>query len=206
MKIAPLVAWIAITTIGLLILSAACRATPTDEQYVQTASAHNLMKQQTATANATRTAKRELQEETRRAPKPTSTPVSNLDVIAMQMAVISGEDNSVTRQRFKFFIPRFVEICPEMPNSDRASNHLVIAYEELERAGLSGEEGLVDVSNNLYRIVVDIDTFASSNDIPMPRCIELFAFYTTLRLEGWSAQEAREGVVDVTVGIYSISQ
>ena len=49
----------------------------------------------------------------------TSTPVSDLDVIAMQMAVISGKDDSVTRQRFKFLIPRFVEICPEMPNSDR---------------------------------------------------------------------------------------
>ena len=193
MKIAPLFTWIAVTIIALLILAVACSdnsVNPSDSQ------------RPPPIASAP-TAPGAISKPT---PRPTSTLVSDLDVIAMQMAVISGKDNSVTRQRFKSLIPRFVEICPEMPNSDRASNHLVIAYNELEEAGLSGEEGLIDVSNNLYWIVTSVDTFVSSNNIPMPRCIELFAMYTTLRYQAWSSQEAREGVVDVTIGLYNLGQ
>ena len=82
----------------------------------------------------------------------------------------------------------------------------MIAHNQLDDAGLSGEERLIDVSNNLHYIVKSVDSFADSNDIPMPKCLELFAVYTTLRYQGWPAKEAREGVVDITTGIYNIGQ
>ena len=82
----------------------------------------------------------------------------------------------------------------------------MIAHNLLDEAGLSREEGLIDVSNNLYWIVASVDSFATSNDIPMPKCLELFAAYTALRYQAWSAKEAREGVVDITIGIYSLGQ
>lgn len=122
------------------------------------------------------------------------------------MATVSGRNDQRTRQRFKFLVGGLVGTCPDISSLTRAGDHLVIAHNQLDDAGLSGEESLIDVSNNLHYIVKSVDSFADSNDIPMPKCLELFAAYTTLRYQAWPAKEAREGVVDVAIGFYNIGQ
>ena len=206
MKSVRVAAWIAVVTIVMLVLSVACSADSAREQYIQTASAHNLMKQQTATANATREANWELQEEPKQTPRPTLTSVPEIDDVSRKLATVSGRNDQTTRQRFKFLISELVGKCPDISSLSRAGDHLVIAHNQLDEAGLSGEERLVDVSNNLHFIVKSVDSFADSSNVSMPKCLELFAAYTTLRYQGWSAREAREGVVDVTVELYSIGR
>ena len=126
--------------------------------------------------------------------------------MSRKLATVSGRNDQTTRQRFKFLIGELVRTCPDISSLTRDGNHLVIAHNQLDDAGLSGEERLIDVSNNLHYIVKSVDSFADSNDIPMFKCLELFAGYTTLRHQGYSSRQAREGVVDVAIGFYNIGQ
>ena len=136
---------------------------------------------------------------------PTPTSREELDDVVMKMASISGRDSRETRQRFRFILTRLADKCPETSDPTRVANYLSAAYLRLEEAGLSGEEGLLALSNNLYYAVSSIE---ASIGAPMPKdaCIEIFAMYTTLRWEGWSTREAKEGVVDIATSTYRLGQ
>ena len=196
MKLAPLFACIVIAATALLILASAC----SDGAENSSESQRPLS---IAPAPVAPTMVRAISTTT---PRPTSTPIPEIDDVSGKLAIISNRNDQTTRQRFKFLLPNFVDVCPDISSLTRAGDHLVIAHNLLDEAGLSREEGLIDVSNNLYWIVASVDSFATSNDIPMPKCLELFAAYTALRYQAWSAKEAREGVVDITIGIYSLGQ
>ena len=196
MKLAPLFAWIVIAATALLILASACSDGAENSSEPQRPLS-------IAPAPVAPTMVRAISTTT---PRPTSTPIPEIDDVSGKLAIISNRNDQTTRQRFKFLLPNFVDVCPDISSLTRAGDHLVIAHNLLDEAGLSREEGLIDVSNNLYWIVASVDSFATSNDIPMPKCLELFAAYTALRYQAWSAKEAREGVVDITIGIYSLGQ
>ena len=196
MKLAPLFAWIVIAATALLILASACSDGAENSSEPQRPLS-------IAPAPVAPTMVRAISTTT---PRPTSTPIPEIDDVSGKLAIISNRNDQTTRQRFKFLLPNFVDVCPDISSLTRAGDHLVIAHNLLDEAGLSREEGLIDVSNNLYWIVASVDSFATSNDIPMPKCLELFAAYTALRYQAWSAEEAREGVVDIRIGIYSLGQ
>ena len=203
MTLAPLFAWIVIATTALLMLASACSddsANPSDPQSALPVAPTSIVPTSAPKAISTPTPM------PTSTPRPTSTSVPEIDDVARKLAIVSGKNDQTTRQRFKFIIGELVDTCPDISRLTRAGDHLVIAHNQLDEVGLSSEERLIDVANNLYFIVQSIDSFADSNDVPMFDCLELFASYTALRHNAWSAQEAREGVVDIAISFYNLGQ
>ena len=54
-----------------------------------------------------------------------------------------------TRRRFEFLVDEFTEYCPVKEGGASPSDMLVVSHEELKKAGLDGEESLLDLSNTL---------------------------------------------------------
>ena len=75
---------------------------------------------------------------------------------------------------------------------------LAITYGELQKAGLEGEESILDLSNTFYRITSGISVMVSlaGKNAKLPKCGETLAMYLTVRLAGYSPEEARKGVTD----------
>ena len=200
MKLASFAAWIAIAIIALTILASACSEDSANPSDALPVAPKSIVPTSAPKAISTPTPRPTSK------PRPTSTSIPEIDDVARKLAIVSGKNDQTTRQRFKFIIGELVGTCPDISRLTRAGDHLVIAHNQLDEVGLSSEERLIDVANNLYFIVQSIDSFADSNDVPMFDCLELFASYTALRHNAWSAQEAREGVVDIAISFYNLGQ
>ena len=63
---------------------------------------------------------------------------------------------------------------------------LAITYGELQKAGLEGEESILDLSNTFYRITSGISVMVSlaGKNAKLPKCGETLAMYLTVRLAG----------------------
>ena len=133
-------------------------------------------------------------------------PKSELDDISETMAVISGNDDDT--QRFRFLLPRFVDRCPDILSVTNAGDMLAFSYKQQSEAGLEREEGMeegmLDISNNLYFVVSRVHAAAERAKAASPKCAELFAMYLVGREEGQSADEAKDGVIAIASALYRL--
>ncbi len=107
-----------------------------------------------------------------------------------------------TLKRFTFLLKEFEVRCP--PAQASPADMLAASYQKIMDIGLGEEEGLLALSNTLYRLTVDIGVRASGAQIDPPACSEVFAMYLTLRQNGQSPTEAREGVTAVAGALYGL--
>ena len=129
-------------------------------------------------------------------------PKSELGDISETMAVISGNDDDT--QRFRFLLPRFVDRCPDILSVTNTGDMLAFSYKQLSEAGLEREEGLLDISNNLYFVVSRVHAAAERAEAASPKCAELFAMYLVGREEGQLADEAKDGVIAIASALYRL--
>ncbi len=146
----------------------------------------------------------------------TPLPTSELDDYAMKMAVIAGNDTQDTRKRFRFVLSKIVDRCPSIGGPERAGDMLVVAHQHIEKIGLSGEERLLDTTNNLHSIISSAsanDVFSRSSasheltrSIKESDCHALSSMYVTLRAEGFSSADAKESVIAIIESIHTLGQ
>ena len=117
-------------------------------------------------------------------------PEDNLTIIADP----SWDQRESCRRRFRFLLNQFDENCPDLEGKEQVGGTLVKAHMQLKEAGLGGEEGLLDFSNTIHRMVTEIGTQAKMAEMPLPGCIELWVMYTTTRRGGFSPEESRGAV------------
>ena len=105
-------------------------------------------------------------------------------------------------KRFTFLLKEFETRCP--PAKASSADMLVFSYQKIQEIGLGEEEGLLALSNTLYRLTVDIGGRTAGAQIDPPACSEVFAMYLTLRQNGQLPTEAREGVTAVVGALYGL--
>ena len=109
------------------------------------------------------------------------------------------------RRRFEFLVAEFTEYCPVEEGGASPADMLVVSHEELKKAGLDGEESLLDLANTLHRMTAEISASAGASGLDPPRCSEIWVMYLTLRLQGQPSTEAREGVTGVVGVLYGLT-
>ena len=109
------------------------------------------------------------------------------------------------RRRFEFLVAEFTEYCPVEEGEASPADMLVVSHEELKKAGLDGEESLLDLANTLHRMTAEISASAGASGLDPPRCSEIWVMYLTLRLQGQPSTEAREGVTGVVGTLYGLT-
>ena len=117
-------------------------------------------------------------------------PEDNLTIIADP----SWDQRESYRRRFRFLLNQFDENCPDLEGKEQVGGTLVKAHMQLKEAGLGREEGLLDFSNTIHRMLTEIGTQAKMAEMPLPGCIELWVMYTTTRRGGFSPEESRGAV------------
>ena len=123
--------------------------------------------------------------------------------LAEKMAVLSmpkfGENDRTVR-RFEFLLPRLADVCTDMESEDEVADVLVVVYQQLQDAGLEGEEGLLDLTENLYKLTATFETIYRSARIDPPnKCRDPWASYVILRRERYSPDEARGSLVEIAM-------
>ena len=117
-------------------------------------------------------------------------PEDNLTIIADP----SWDQRESYRRRFGVLLNQFDESCPDLEGKEQVGATLVKAHMQLKEAGLGGEEGLLDFSNAMHRMVTEIGTQARMAEMPLPGCVQLWAMYTTIRYGGFSPEKSRGAV------------
>ena len=104
-----------------------------------------------------------------------------------------GEYNTTLR-RFEFLVDEFSEHCPIKEGGASPRDMLINAYRSLKKAGLDGEESLLDLANTLHRMTAELTSRVTASGFDLPGCAKIWAGYLTLRLQGKPPTEAREDV------------
>ena len=126
-------------------------------------------------------------------------PEDNLTIIADP----SWGQRESYRRRFRFLLNEFDENCPDLEGKEQVGDTLVSVYMQLKEVGLGREEGLLDFSNTMHRMVTEIGTQAKMAEMPLPGCVELWAMYTTSRRGGFSPEESRGAVTALATSVYT---
>lgn len=137
----------------------------------------------------------------RRAGQRKSPPDTDLDSLAYNMAVITGNGtpNPANFERFRFLVPRFTELCSDLSTDLEVANLAVAAQMVMEEGGLT--ENLREVAENVHWVVTSL--YARSPSLMQMKdvCREIFTLYATGRQGGLSAAEAREFLFGVIEGL-----
>lgn len=137
----------------------------------------------------------------RRAGQRKSPPDTDLNSLAYSMAVITGNGtpNPTNFERFRFLVPRFTRLCSDLSTDLEVANLAVAAHMVMEEGGLT--ENLREVSENAHWVVTSL--YARSPSLMQMKdvCREIFTLYSTGRLGGLSATEAREFLFGVIEGL-----
>ena len=117
-------------------------------------------------------------------PTPTRT-----QLIAYQMALRSGREMSSTEKFYRIMLPHAVRICDDVEGMSDAANMLIHTHERILDLGLRYPDDLVDVSYNLYSVMVEAESRLrqSTDDSP---CAVLADVYVELRRQGLSKEAA----------------
>ena len=99
----------------------------------------------------------------------------------------------ITKARFKFLLRAFTNHCAREKGEGQLHDQLAFIHRKLEEYGL--DEGLLEMSNTLYRAAVDIGTAASFAKSPPPQCSQIFSVYLVLREKGDSPEKSRGATV-----------
>ena len=116
--------------------------------------------------------------------------------VVHKMAVIADPPSSEranVEKRFAFILSAMVVRCSDVQKPIRAGDMLVAVHGFIDEAGLAEEENLVQLSNNMHRMTMEITAYASAVDVPI-KCSEIWAMYVAGRQAGLSQQESIEGV------------
>lgn len=133
---------------------------------------------------------------------------STLEETVETLTIITSPDfekRTQTKKRFRFILPVFVERCTDIDQTVRAGDMIAVLYKELDNAGLTSEEGFFMLANNLHRMTMAISVRTQSSNIPL-RCVEVWAMYVTLRLQGMGSVESREGVEQIVIALHAATQ
>lgn len=125
---------------------------------------------------------------------------------AYMLMIISSpkfSDRETVETRFRFILPKFVENCSDVNRDMKAADMLVVVHNEIKKAGLVKQEGLLETANILFQVTSRISIGARNAGAPM-RCSEIWAMYTSLRLQGFSIDDAAEGVTDLALTLYGL--
>ena len=128
-------------------------------------------------------------------------PVRNLTIIAAP----GWGDREVTERRFRFILTSFVQRCADVETAVQAADRLAFVYGKIDEAGLSGQEGLLAMSNTVHYMTSEISNAASRANLPL-KCSEIWAMYIVVRQQGMSPEEARRGVSGVARTLYGLAQ
>ena len=109
-----------------------------------------------------------------------------------------------THRRFKFLLGRFKEECSQETGKATIGDRIFLIHKKLKESGLDGEEGLLDLSNNLYRVTVDIGISSRIAKVPPPKCSESWVLYLLARQNGHPPDESRQLVTQVVKGFYRV--
>ena len=113
-----------------------------------------------------------------------------------------GERSAVTR-RFKTVLPEFARHCSDANRPSRVADMLARIYHELDNAGLSRQEGLPALTEQLLRLTSETARSARRAGAQL-KCSELWAMYAVLRLQGWTPDDARRGVAQLVTRLYKL--
>ena len=126
-----------------------------------------------------------------------------LEEAVEKMTIIESPDFrnvAETKKRFRYVLPMLVERCSDIEQSIRAGDIIASLYLSLDDAGLGSEEGFLALTNNLHRM-----TMATSRRVQSPiKCVDAWAAYVTLRLEGMGPEESRKGVEQILVTLMTL--
>ena len=110
--------------------------------------------------------------------------------------------NAVER-RYRFVLPKFVSRCDDVESEDRAADMLAVLYREIRSAGLDSEEGMLELTNNLYSMTNQIRLQVDRANSVL-RCAEIWSMYLVVRQEGLSQNEARNQIAELTGALYGL--
>ena len=100
------------------------------------------------------------------------------------------------QMRFREMLPRIVTNCSDVYSPSDAADKLVVAWNELRKAGLDKQESLVDFTDNAERLARTHRGTWWSNQAG--NCIGLWAPYVALRIRGYPPETAKQGVHEMT--------
>ena len=120
-------------------------------------------------------------------------PAENLTIIADP----AWGKREETQRRFAFILPRFVSLCSDVDEDERAADYLFVTWKRINEAGLgTNEGGLVGMSNNLFDLTNSLAALGGAFSRNM-KCSETFAMYIQLRLSGKSSEAAKNGMYEL---------
>ena len=126
--------------------------------------------------------------------------------IAYKLMVIASpkfSDRDTVEARFRFILPTFTKNCSDVDNDTKAADMLVVVHNKIKEYGLGKEEGLLNLTNTLFRMTNEISIGAKRVNAPL-RCSEIWAMYLTLREQGYPVEEARGGVTELALSLYGL--
>ena len=146
-----------------------------------------------------------------RTPVPTITIVTELDKVAMRMAIINDkEENPETYRRFKSLLRAFSNTCTDFYGYDQpvtVGNNIYQSYEQIERADLLDQESLLDMTENVHYLISRLALVAKNNQKPMPDgiCQTVLRAYTEARTEQfWTVKKIRAEFVPTIARHYDL--
>ena len=126
--------------------------------------------------------------EVRRQPTPTRT-----ELLAHQMALRSGREMKSTQEFYEEMLPRSARLCTDVDGMSDIVNLLVRSHERILDLGFKQQEDLVDLSNNLYSIFIEMAPRTTSG---MP-CKKVADIYIELRSTGSSKTAVTRDMIRV---------
>ena len=117
------------------------------------------------------------------------------------LAAPSFRERKTTEKRFRFLLSNFPDRCDDVSAPLKAADMIVKVHQILDETGL--DEGLLALTNTLYRMTTEISNAAAGMEIPL-RCGEIWGMYASVRREGMGPEEARKGVVSVATSLYDL--
>ena len=124
-------------------------------------------------------------------PTPTRT-----ELLAYQMALRSGREIESTEKFYRKMLPHIVRICDDMDGMSDVVNWLVYTHERIEDLGISNPDDLVDVSYNLYSILLETENKQLSK-YEDEKCQEFARGYVFLRGQGHGKNGATKTLIQI---------
>ena len=93
--------------------------------------------------------------------------------------------------------------CADIDTARTASDRLAKVHSLLDEMGLGAEENLLDLSNNLYKMTVEINTAVKSKKMDL-ECTQFWASYVVSRQGGFSPEESAGAVVEMATSVYTV--
>ena len=96
----------------------------------------------------------------------------------------STSDWQAVKRRFTFLLRQFDHACPKDEEQKPSHSELLAnIHAVLGKAGLSEEESLLALSNNLYTLTTNLQGILIKHSAPIITCKDLWAQYLALRLD-----------------------